>query len=98
MAYYTEPTANDTLGIYEFFNYVNFVSGGLFFPVILMVIWLVTFIALKGYTTSRAWTGASFLISILAIPLAVLKLISPRYMYLAFMFLAGGLLWMKIDK
>jgi hypothetical protein len=98
MAYYTEPTANDTLGIYEFFNYVNVVSGGLFFPVILMVIWVVTFIALKGYTTSRAWTGASFLVSILSVPLAIMKLIAPRYMYLSFMFLAGGILWMKIDK
>ena len=98
MAYYVEPTSNDTIGIFEFFNYVNSVAGGLFFPVILLVIWIVTFVGTKQYTTSRAWTIASTIISFISIPLAVAGLIAPRWMYMSFVLLAVGVLWLKLEN
>ena len=99
MAYYVEPTSNDTLGFYEFFNYINeTATGGLFFPVILLVIWVITFIGTKQYSTSRAWTSASVVSGFLSIPLAIGGLISPRWMYLLFVFIAAGVLWLKIEQ
>ncbi len=98
MGYYTEPTSNDTLGIFEFFNYINEVANGLFFPVMLLVIWVIVFIGTKQYTTSRAWTAASTVIAFLSIPLAILGLISSRWMYMSFILLAAGVLWLKIEK
>lgn len=98
MAYYIEPTGNDTQGIFELFNYVNVTSDGLFFPMMLLVIWVITFIATKQYTTSRAWTFASFLVSFISIILAISNLISPRYMYLCFILLGAGIIWLKLEK
>lgn len=98
MAYYKEPGAEDTKGMFEFFSYVNNVSDGMFFPTMVLVIWIITFIALKKFPSSVAFTGASFMSAFLCIPLAIMELISPRWMYLTFVFVAGGVLWMKLEK
>ena len=97
MAYYVPPTGNDTLGFYEYFNYVNVVSTGLFFPVMMFVIWIIAFFALKQYSSARAWTFASFFCSILSILLAVMDLISSKFMYVFFIFLVVGLVWLKLE-
>lgn len=98
MAYYTEPTGNDTKGVFEFFNYVNATAtGGLFFPVIIFVIWIISFLAIKQYSTSRAWTFASFFCSVLSIILAVMNLIAPVFMYFFIIFTAIGLVWLKLE-
>jgi len=97
MAYYVEPTANDTIGFYEFFNYVNVVAGGLFFPIMLLVIWVVIFMATKQYSTSRAFTGASVISAFLSIILVTGQLISPKWMYLCIILAGAGILWLKIE-
>ena len=94
---YTVPNSSDTLGIYEYFAYVNRTAGNLFFPIILLVIWIVTFIGLKRYTTSRAFTAASFLTAGLSTPLAILNLLDPKFMYLSFFLTAAGVIWLKLE-
>ena len=98
MAYYTPPTGNDTEGIFEYFNYINVAAGGIFFPVILFVVWIVSFFAMKQYSTPRAWTFASFFCSVLSIILATLDYISPKIMYVFFILLVVGLVWLKLDR
>lgn len=98
MTYYTEPTANDTKTFFDFFNYVNNTADGLFFPVMLLVVWVITFIGTKNYSTAKAWTAASAIVSFISIPLAIAGLIAPRWMYMAFVLLAAGVLWLKIEK
>ena len=97
MAYYTVPTGNDTVGLYEFFNFVNLSASGLFFPVMIFVIWIIVFLASKQYSTSRAWTAASFLCGVLSILLATLDLIAPRFMYIFIILFAAGLVWLKLE-
>lgn len=98
MTYYTVPTANDTKGFFEIFKYIGVTaSGGLFWPVILLVIWVVTFIALKSYSTSRAWTFASFFCSVLGILLAVMDYMAPTWMYLCIFLTAIGAVWLKLE-
>ncbi len=94
---YAPPTMNQSDGIYEFFDYVNIVSDGLFFPVILLVLWIVTFVATKNFSNSRAFTIASFIGAVLSIPLAVLDLVAPRYMYLLIFLTSVGAVWLKLE-
>jgi hypothetical protein len=96
--YYTPPTGNETQGTYEFFKFIGVsASDGILFPAILLVIWVVSFMALKSYSTARAWTFASFFCSILSIMLAVLDLISPKFMYLPIILTAIGFVWLKLE-
>jgi len=95
--YYVQPTGNETNGFYELFGYIGRTTGGLFWPVMLLVLWVVTFLAMKQYSTSRAWTFASFFCSILAIPLAVLDYIAPRFMYLCIILTLIGFVWLKLE-
>jgi hypothetical protein len=53
--------------------------------------------ALKSYSTAKAWTFASFFCSILSIMLAVLDLISPKFMYLPIILTAIGFVWLKLE-
>jgi len=98
MTYYPEPTGNDTRGFTELFTYVNNVSDGFFFPAIMIVIWIVIFTGTKQYSTSRAWTTASVVCAFLSMPLVIIQLISPKWMYLLFILVAGGLVWLKIES
>jgi len=97
MAYYIEPTGNDTRGLYEFFAYTNTVSDGIMFPIIMLVIWIIMFIATKRYSVSRAWTMASFFSFILSVPLMVMGMLAPKFMYLIILLLAVGVVWMKLE-
>ena len=97
MAIYPEPTSNDTAGIFEYFRYVNNVADGLFFPSILLVLWVVIFIATKQFTSARAWTTASAICALLSIPLVVMDLVGRNWMYLLIVLTAIGILWLKLE-
>ena len=47
---------------------------------------------------ARAFTFASFLCSILAIPLVVTGFLAVKFMYLCFIFVAVGALWIKLSS
>ena len=94
---YPVPTVNDSGGIFEYFNYVNTVSDGFFFLVMVGLIWILVFINSKNFSNSRAFTYASFVSSILAILLALANLIAPMYMYLMIFMFASGLVWLKLE-
>jgi len=98
MTYFVTPTGNDTAGFYELFKFVA-VSGtdGLLWPVMLLVIWVVSFMAFKNYSTSRAWTFASFFCSILGIMMAVLDYMAPVWMYLCIILTVIGFVWLKLE-
>lgn len=95
---YPMPTNNDTGGFFEMFSYVNTNADNLFFPVMLLVLWGVIFMATKQFTASRAWTIASFVTAVLAIPLAVAQLIAPYYMYLSIILTVIGFVWLKLEN
>jgi len=103
-SWYAYPNSTDSLGTYEIFNYINNVSNGLFFPVILLTIWFVVFIAgfnVGGRTSSsaaKAWTFSCFITSVFSILLSIMNFLNPKFMYLSFILLAVGLLWLKISS
>lgn len=101
---YPMPTYNDTAGFYEFFQYVSRISEGIFFPVMLLSIWLISFITLlstEGFrfnSASRAFMVSSLIASILGGMLAVLDLLAPKYVYLSILMLALGGLWQVLNN
>jgi hypothetical protein len=96
--YYATPTYNDTSGMYEFLGWINrSPSEGLFFPVLLLVIWIISFLAMKGYSSARAWTFASFFCAVLAMIMAVLDYINPKFMYLCIFLTLIGFIWLKLE-
>ena len=98
MSYYQVPTGNETNGFYELFKYIGIsATAGLFWPVMLLVIWIVSFMAFKNYSTSRAWTFASFFCSILGIMLATLDYMAPNWMYLTIFMTLVGFVWLKLE-
>ena len=98
MAYYDVPTGNETQGFYEIFQFIgNNTTDGLFFPSILLVIWIVAFMGTKQFSSSRAFTFASFFCAMLSIIMGVLDLINPRYMYLCMILTLIGFVWLKLD-
>lgn len=95
------PNASNTRDVFEIFKFINnSATGGIFFPVILLVVWVIAFIGslAEGRLASRAWIFASFISTILAILLALMGLLNPNYMYLLVLFVAFGILWIKLEK
>ena len=102
--WYSYPNSSDTDGIFEFFRYVNNTAEGLFFPVILLVIWIVAFIttfAAGGVgrpAAARSFTFASFFTSVLGSMLAIMGFLAPKFMYLPIIMFAVGLAWLKLEN
>lgn len=101
---YALPNKTDTEGIYELFRYVNNTAGGIFFPVIILVIWIIAFVSmlfsgnLERPSSSKAWIFASFVSSILSILLSILGLMASKYMYINFVLLGFGVLWAILEN
>lgn len=92
-----ESYANVT-GMYSFFEYVQKVSDGWFFVMILFAIFIIMFISLKNYSNPKAFASASFVCMILSIMMGVLGLISSTWMYLCIILVAVSIVWLHIDN
>ena len=94
----TNATENIT-GIYTMVKYINNdVSGGVFALMILLAIFIIIFIALKNFRTSRAFVTAAFINMILAIIMRTLQLISNVWMYLSIILVGVGVIWLHSDN
>ncbi len=92
------PNNTDTSGFYAFTNYVNSsLVDGLLAVAFLWTVFIVTFIASKNFETSKALTIASFISFVISVPLTVINLISPRFMYTFLLLLGGSLVFLKLQ-
>lgn len=102
--WFIEPNSSDTGGAFQFFRFTNNAVEGLFFPVILLVIWVISFTTMLfsgSYmrpSAAKAWTFASFFTMILSIGLVVLDLVAPKWMYVAIVLTGIGVLWLIIEQ
>ena len=100
MAFFPTPTANesrDLLAVFQFVN--NKATEGLFFPVILMTIWLIAFIGAiaEGRPASRAWIFSSFVSTVLGVLLAIVGMLNVTYVYFLILMIAFGVFWIKLE-
>ena len=93
-------TGLDSSNVYTLFSFINNGVGGIFFPIILGAIWIIALIGsiAEGREASRAFIFASFIVSILSVPLALTNLLNSQYMYFSFILVGAGLLWHKLDS
>lgn len=97
--YYPVATTNDTGDLLEVFQFVaGPATDGLFFPIMILVIWIVQFIGViaEGRPASRAWVFASFTSTILSIILGILALMEQRWIYLLVIMVSLGAFWIKL--
>lgn len=98
---YPIPNASDTGDLQEIFRFVNdSATAGIFFPIILLTIWLIAFIGAiaEGREAYRAWIFASFISTILAIILGLLGFLQPSYIYFLIIMLGVGMIWAKLTQ
>ena len=109
---YVMPNSSDTGGIFELFRYINNIQRvgeteplGLFFPVMLLSIFLISFISLLTYSyqrgepsASRAFAFSGFFCSILAIMLTTISLLAQQWMYMCFFATAIGIVWLILEN
>lgn len=97
--YYPVPNANDTKDLLTIFQFISGdATGGLFFPIMILVIWTVQFVGViaEGKRATNAWILASFVSTILSIMLGILALMSQQWIYLLVIMLSFGVFWIKL--
>lgn len=93
---YQVLNTTDTQDLYTLFRYINnSATEGLFFPIMLLVIWSIGFLGVlaDGKPLSRGFTFSSFICSIIAILLVIMNVLNPMYMYFLFVLTAIGIFW-----
>ena len=98
-SWYPTPGFNDTGDLLQISQFVsNDLTGGLFFPVMILCVWAIQFIGVlaEGRPASRAWIFASFTSTILAILLGLLALMAQKWIYLLIIFVSLGAFWIKL--
>lgn len=86
--------------LYSMTKTTNEVSGGQMMPIMLAVIWIIALIGSisEGRQFSRAFIFASLISAIISIPMALIGLLSPNYMYFLFLMVAAGVVWDKLQN
>ncbi len=99
--YYPVPNITDTRDLLSVFQWISeSATGGLFFPIMILVIWVIQFIGViaEGRPASRAWLFASFTATILSIILGILALMAQKWIYLLILFVSLGVFWVKLSS
>lgn len=97
--YYPIPNVTDTRDMLSIFQWISdSATGGLFFPIMILVIWVVQFIGVlaEGRSASRAWVFASFTATILSIILGILAMMAQKWIYLLVLMVSLGIFWLKL--
>lgn len=101
MAIYPTPTANETRDLFSIFQFVNDkATTGLFFPVVILSLWLIAFIGAiaEGRPASRAFIFSSFISTILGVLLSIMGFLSITYVYFLILLIAFGIFWIRLES
>lgn len=99
-SYYPIPEPSDTRDLLAIFQFVSELTGGLFFPIVILVIWVVQFIGVlsENRPASRAFVFASFTATILSMILGILALMEQKWVYLLIIMVSLGAFWIKLAR
>ncbi len=101
MPVYPVPNANETRDLFSVFQFVNDkATEGLFFPIIILTIWLIAFIGAiaEGRPASRAFIFSSFISTVLGVLLSIMGFLSVTYVYFLILLIAFGIFWIKLES
>ncbi len=97
--FYPVPNATDTRDLLSIFQWIsNTATDGLFFPLMILTIWVIQFIGVmaEGRPASRAWVFASFTATILSIILGILAMMAQKWIYLLILMVSIGAFWVRL--
>ena len=99
--YFPVPAANDTRDLLSIFQWIsNSATDGLFFPIMILVIWVIQFIGVlsESRPASRAFVFASFTATILSVILGILAMMAQKWIYLLILMVSLGVFWTKLQS
>lgn len=100
-SYFPTPGFNDTQDLLSIFQFVasDGVTGGLFFPIMIFVIWVIQFVGVlaESRPASKGFVFASFTATILSIMLGILALMESKWIYLLIVMVSLGAFWIKLS-
>ena len=97
--YFPVPDSNQTRDLLEIFKFIsNDATQGLFFPICILVIWVIQFVGVisEGRPASRAFVFASFTATILSVILGILAMMAQKWIYLLILMVSLGAFWVKL--
>ena len=100
-SYYPTPNVSDTGDLLSVFQWIsNTATEGLFFPIMILSIWVIQFIGVlsEGRPASRAFLFASFTATILSIILGILAMMAQKWVYLLVILVSLGAFWVKLSS
>lgn len=92
---YTTPTVSN---FGNYLTWLNTITGGMFWTLIVITIFIVIFVALSVYSFKRAVLGSSFITFTLAVMLRMLELVSDALIGVLIIILALGALMAYWDR
>lgn len=101
MSIFPTPNATDLQDIERIANWVQVTaSGGILFPTISIVIWLIIFIGSisEGREAYRAFIFANFVGIILGVILGFLGWFNSSYIYFFIILLGFGMIWIRLQR
>lgn len=96
--YFPVPTPEDTRDLLSMFQFISEATGGLFFPIMILTLWVIQFVGVlaEGRPASRAFVFASFSATVLSIILGILALMAQKWIYLLVLMVSLGIFWLKL--
>lgn len=85
-------------GIGTWLRYSNSVTGGLLGQAIIFMVFAISFVTLKGYSTSKAFVASCFITTIIAILLARVITFNPIFLAGLIILTVISTLWVAFEK
>lgn len=80
---------------WEIMTYMNTITYGWFAPVLLVVIWMCTFLALGNLRPGQAFSGATYLTAVLTVVLFFLGVANSFLLTIVLLFLLGAIIFAR---
>ena len=92
--------ATDTTDLFAVISYANRVSGGIFMPIMLLVIGMIAFLGtvFSGKSVFRGMVFAGFITSILSLLMVLMNMLNNNYMYFCFLMTGIGLIGVRFSE
>lgn len=98
MAYETPGMMNSTVDV---FGWVNSVTQNMFFPMILIAVFVITFAKMlfnPANSASKSFSAASFMVMVLSVFARVLDFVDTGFMSIFIIMTAVGAMWMHMEN
>lgn len=94
------PGVNATSDLEGFFGFVSSASSGSFFPIMILVFWIIAFIGslASGKEASKGIIFACFIGIVIALPLSILGWVNITYVYLQILVLGLTTIWIFLQQ